>query len=84
MTYTESDLRAAAAAGLLEGAQLARLLEFLRARGATATGEAAPAPRFDVAHLLWYAGALIVMTAMGLFSTLASHRWAGRRSPRPR
>src|SRR5262249_8126600 len=58
MAYTESDLRAAAAAGLLEGAQLSRLLEFLRARGASAIGEAAPAPRFDVAHLLWYAGAL--------------------------
>ena len=78
MAYTESDLRAAAVAGLLEGAQLARLLEFLRARGASATGEAAPAPRFDVTHLLWYAGALIVMTAMGLFSTLAFSQMGGQ------
>jgi hypothetical protein len=35
MAYTESDLRAAAAAGLLAGAQLARLLEFLHARVST-------------------------------------------------
>jgi hypothetical protein len=78
MAYTESDLRAASAAGLLDGAQLARLLEFLRARGASATGEAAPAPRFDVAHLLWYAGALIVISAMGLFSTLAFSQMGGK------
>ena len=78
MAYTESDLRAAAMAGVLEGAQLARLLEFLRARGTSATREAAPAPRFDVAHLLWYAGALIVMTAMGLFSTLAFSQMGGQ------
>ncbi len=31
----------------------------------------ASSPRFDLAHLLWYAGALIVIGAMGLFSTLA-------------
>ena len=78
MAYTESDLRAAAVAGLLEGAQLTRLLEFLRAHSASATGEAPPAPRFDVAHLLWYAGALIVMTAMGLFSTLAFSQMGGQ------
>ena len=34
-------------------------------------------PRFDFAHLLWYAGALIVMTAMGLFSTLAFSQMGG-------
>src|ERR1700730_11004756 len=81
MAYTESDLRAAAEAGLLEGAQLGRLLEFLRARGASATGEDAPAPRFDVARLLWYTGALIVMTAMGLFSTLAFSQMGGQALP---
>jgi hypothetical protein len=78
MAYTEFDLRAAAAAGLLESSQLDRLLDFLRTRSASATGEGAPAPRFDVAHLLWYAGALIVMTAMGLFSTLAFTQMGGR------
>jgi len=79
MAYTESDLRAATAAGVLDGPQLARLLEFLRTHHASGIGEAAPpAPRFDVAHLLWYAGALIVMTAMGLFSTLAFSQMGGR------
>ena len=53
-----------------------RLIAFLRERGGAAA-LAAPAPRFDVAHLLWYAGALIVMTAMGLFSTLAFSQMGG-------
>lgn len=69
MAFTETDLRAASVAGVLDAAQLDRLIAFLRQRGSPS--EAAPAPRFDVAHLLWYAGALIVMSAMGLFSTLA-------------
>jgi hypothetical protein len=78
MAYTESDLRAAAAAGVLDPAQLARLVAFLRERAPPASADAAaPAPRFDFAHLLWYAGALIVMTAMGLFSTLAFSQMGG-------
>ena len=76
MTYTEADLRAASAAGMLDAAQLDRLIAFLRGRD-PAPAEATPAPRFDVAHLLWYAGALIVMTAMGLFSTLAFSQMGG-------
>ena len=77
MAYTETDLRAASAAGVLDGAQLDRLMAFLRERG-SAVAEATIAPRFDVAHLLWYAGALIVMTAMGLFSTLAFSEMGGK------
>src|SRR5258708_6895825 len=78
MTFTETDLRAAAAAGALDTAQLARLLDFLHQRSASlpVTTEA-PSRQFDVAHLLWYAGALIVMTAMGLFSTLAFSQMGG-------
>src|SRR5262245_17358835 len=76
MTYTEADLRAASAAGMLDAPQLDRLIAFLRARASLAPAEAA-APRFDVAHLLWYAGALIVITAMGLFSTLAFSQMGG-------
>jgi hypothetical protein len=34
-------------------------------------------PRFDLTHLLWYAGALIIMGAMGLFSTLAFSQMGG-------
>jgi hypothetical protein len=76
MAFTETDLRAASAAGLLDNAQLDRLMAFLRQRGGPA--EAAAAPRFDIAHLLWYAGALIVMSAMGLFSTLAFSEMGGK------
>ena len=79
MTFTETDLRAAAAAGALDPAQLPGVLAFLQQRAASRPAEAAAAPRpqFDVAHLLWYAGALIVMTAMGLFSTLAFSQMGG-------
>ena len=76
-SYSEADLRAAAAADLLDAAQLAGLIDFLNRRAALAPADAAPAPRFDVAHLLWYAGALIVITAMGLFSTLAFSQLGG-------
>ncbi|MEN3378271.1 MAG: hypothetical protein V7604_3626 [Hyphomicrobiales bacterium] len=79
MTFTETDLRAAAAAGALDTAQLARLLAFLHQRSASLPAATrAPSPQFDVAHLLWYAGALIVMTAMGLFSTLAFSQMGGK------
>ena len=74
--YTESDLHAASTAGVLDAPQLARLLDFLKGRVALAP--AASGPRFDVAHLLWYAGALIVIGAMGLFSTLAFSQMGGQ------
>src|SRR5205085_88813 len=74
--YSESDLRAASAAGVLDTTQLARLLAFLTQRAALAP--AVPGPRFDFAHLLWYAGALIVIGAMGLFSTLAFSQMGGQ------
>jgi len=34
-------------------------------------------PRFDLSHVLWYAGALIIIAAMGLFSTLAFSSMGG-------
>jgi hypothetical protein len=74
--YTESDLRAASTAGIVDAPQLARLLDFLKGRAALAPG--ASGPRFDMAHLLWYAGALIVIGAMGLFSTLAFSQMGGQ------
>jgi len=77
MAFTESDLRAASAAGLIDSARLDSLIDFLRQRAMSAGPAVAP-PRFDFAHLLWYAGALIVMTAMGLFSTLAFSQMGGQ------
>ena len=82
MQFTEHDLRAAVTAGLLDADRLGPVLAFLNIRQAhplPGEGEvgAAPAPQFDLAHLLWYAGALTVMGAMGLFSTLAFTNMGG-------
>ena len=69
----ESVLRAAVEAGVIDAAARDRLVAFLRGRESSPseTMLAAPAPKFDVTHVLWYAGALIVIGAMGLFSTAA-------------
>src|SRR5438445_364391 len=78
MQFSEHDLRAAVTAGALDDHSLSRLLDFLATRQSSVPGiAAAPAPQFDLAHLLWYAGALIVMGAMGLFSTLAFSSMGG-------
>lgn len=76
MSFTIDDLRAARVAGCLDEPSLERLLAFLSTRE-TAT-QAAAAPRLDLSHLLWYAGALIVLGAMGLFSTLAFSQMGGK------
>src|SRR5215472_8414845 len=77
MQYSDDDLRAAVSAGVIDAAGLDRLVAFLVTRGSAAS-DAVPAGRFDVAHLLWYAGALIVIGAMGLFSTVAFSAMGGR------
>lgn len=67
-------LEDAVAAGIITADQAEKLGAFL---GATPTSapvaspRPAAGPRFDLAHLLWYAGALLIISAMGLFSTLA-------------
>jgi hypothetical protein len=75
MGYSESDLRAAVSAGVIDSASAEKLIEFLAAREPSAP--AVPVSKFDAAHLLWYAGALIVIGAMGLFSTLAFSQMGG-------
>ena len=75
MQFTDQDLRAAANAAALDANRIDALLAFLESRTAHAT--VAPAPRFDLAHVLWYAGALIVIGAMGMFSTLAFNAMGG-------
>lgn len=75
MQVSRGDLDAAAQAGLITPAQVAPLALFLQAR---APGMATAEPtKFDMVNLLWYAGALIVMSAMGLFSTLAFSQMGG-------
>ena len=76
MSYSEGDLRVAESAGVIGAAELERLLAFLSSRSPASV--AAPAATFDAAHLLWYAGALIVISAMGLFSTVAFSQLGGR------
>lgn len=74
MRYSTDDLRAAVTAGVLPSAQLEALLAFLGTR----MPERPAAPKFDLVHLLWYAGALVVISAMGLFSTLAFSQMGGQ------
>ena len=76
MAYSEGDLRVAANAGVISAADLERLLAFLSKR--SPLNASAPAAKFDAAHLLWYAGALIVIGAMGIFSTVAFSQMGGR------
>jgi hypothetical protein len=75
MGYSESALRAAVSAGVIDSASAEKLIEFLAAREPSAP--TVPVSKFDAAHLLWYAGALIVIGAMGLFSTLAFSQMGG-------
>ena len=83
MSFTETEIRSAGRAIALGDEQVEGLLAVLRARP-SAIGAAPAAPRayervrFDLVHLLWYTGALIVMGAMGLFSTLAFEQMGGR------
>lgn len=69
----DKDLIAIRDAGLIDTPQFDAISAFLQARNATA----ASAPRFDLTHVLWYAGTLIVMGAMGLFTTEAFNRMGG-------
>jgi hypothetical protein len=75
MSYSDGDLRVAASAGAISAPDLERLLAFLS--GTSRPNSAAPAAKFDLAHLFWYAGALIVIGAMGIFSTVAFSRMGG-------
>lgn len=70
--FTLSDIDAAREAGVLDATATERFKGFLAGRPGVSLPPAHAAPsRFDLTHVLWYAGALIIMGAMGLFSTLA-------------
>jgi hypothetical protein len=63
---------AAAQAGIITPDQAARLVAFFAKDAPRSSGAPFEAPtRFDVSHLLWYAGALIVIGAMTIFSAIA-------------
>jgi hypothetical protein len=69
----ERDLEAAIAAGIIDRPQADKLLAFVAAH----VDPAKPA-KFDFSHILWYAGALIIIGAMGLFTTLAFEEMGGK------
>jgi hypothetical protein len=72
------DLQAAVEAGVIDSAARDRLLAFFATRAsAPRPVSSAPAPRFDLTHVLYYAGALLVMSAMGLFSNAAFNALGG-------
>ncbi len=77
----EADLEAAVAAGLIPDETRLKLIAFARSRaGASAdrpTLRLAAPPRFDAIHALYYAGALIVIAAMGLFTNAAFNALGG-------
>jgi hypothetical protein len=68
---TEIDLQKAVAAGLLSAEQRSQIIAFLKANSEPASHAEAPPAKFNLTHVLWYGGALIIMAAMGLFSTTA-------------
>jgi hypothetical protein len=56
MQYSERDLRGAASAGVISGADLERLLAFFAEEPPPASpGHAAAVAKFNVSNLLWYA-----------------------------
>ncbi|HEX2114784.1 MAG TPA: DUF2157 domain-containing protein [Alphaproteobacteria bacterium] len=69
---SKRDLTSLVEDGIIDANQAERIWSRLWQRD-----ETDPRPRFDLVHLLWYAGALIVMAAMGLFSAEAWSRYGG-------
>jgi hypothetical protein len=77
MRYSEGDLRLAADAGVISAVDLERLVAFL-SKATAGVSEATASAKFNVANLLWYAGALIVIGSLGLFSTVAFSQMGGQ------
>ncbi|MGZ9116493.1 MAG: hypothetical protein ACXW3V_06065, partial [Methylocystis sp.] len=76
--FTIDDIAAARDAGAIDAASFERLSQFLASRRAALAEATSQAPRYDVVNLLWYAGALIVLGAMGMFSTTAFGLWGDK------
>jgi len=74
----DSDLRDALASGVIDAATFERLSLFLDERRKAVAAEATGIARFDFVNVLWYLGALIVLGAMGLFSTNAFGMWGAK------
>jgi hypothetical protein len=72
-----ADLRDALEAGVIDAATFERLSLFFDERR-KAAAEAPRGARFDFVNVLWYLGALIVLGAMGLFTTNAFGMWGAK------
>ena len=70
VTITHDDLASVAAEHRLSAADAGQLWNALAARHAAR-------PRFDAAHVAYYFGALVIISAMGFFMTLAWSRVGG-------
>jgi hypothetical protein len=72
---TQSDLQVVHEAGLISVEQHQKIIDFLKTREA---GQAPSVlPKFNLTHLLWYAGALMIIGAMGVFTNEAFNRMGG-------
>lgn len=76
--FTIDDIAAARDAGAIDAATFERLSQFLASGRAAAAEATIQRPRYDVVNVLWYAGALIVLSAMGMFSTTAFGFWGDK------
>jgi hypothetical protein len=70
----KDDLQALHKAGIIDAAKMSEITAFLAGRK---TQPETSAPRFDLTHMLWYVGALIIIGAMGLFTNDAFNRMGG-------
>jgi hypothetical protein len=78
INVTEKQVQdAARAAGLTADQSLVLLAALQRAATDNPSAAVTAGLRFDLTHLLWYGGALIVLGSMGLFSTLAFSQMGG-------
>lgn len=73
----EEDLAQACGAGVIDEDTRERLSAFLADRRISAAPPRSAQARFDLTHVLWYAGALVIMGAMGLFTTEAFNLLGG-------
>lgn len=75
---TDLELSALQAAGIIDSAKRVEIARFLTEHKiAPESDNTAPAPRFDMTHVLWYGGALIVIAAMSIFTNDAFNRMGG-------
>ncbi len=70
MDVSKKDFEWAVAEGLLSAEQSQAVWNALESRDANR-------PRFDLAHIMYYFGALVVISAMGCFMTLGWEKFGG-------